>query len=101
VGDAAGGIAKIADFGCAKDVNFQETQTFIIGTFMYFAPEKIDEDYDEKVDVWAMAIVLYEMLTGGESPLDYDFGPQKLKDYIRNFPTHKLKPMPSFISEPC
>jgi serine/threonine protein kinase len=39
----------------------------MIGTSYYMAPELIKEDggrYGQEVDVWALGLVFYEMLTG-------------------------------------
>ena len=66
-------MVKIGDFGSVKKLNNYEEHTANVGTGLYFAPEKLDAYYDEKVDVWAMGIVLYEIVTQGEHPIDFDF----------------------------
>lgn len=86
-----GGVAKIADFGCQKYIREDERQTYQIGTGQYFAPEKIKKNYDMKVDVWSMGIVLYEMLTGGEHPVEFDFEKYSLLEYMMELPHLKLK----------
>jgi len=46
VGDEiAGGIAKLGDFGTVKSVGWDTYQTYIVGTAIYFAPEKITKHY--------------------------------------------------------
>lgn len=71
-------IAKVADFGLAKAVNTatQHTATgVVIGSVSYLAPELVVKGRaDERVDVYAAGVVLYELLTGrkpheGESPI--------------------------------
>ena len=74
-----GGQVKVADFGLAKAVSAdtQHTATggVIIGTVSYLAPELVvDGTSDARADVYAVGVVLYELLTGdkpheGESPI--------------------------------
>ncbi|VAW97858.1 hypothetical protein MNBD_GAMMA21-2917, partial [hydrothermal vent metagenome] len=60
------GSVKILDFGIAKVENVNLTRTGMgVGTLAYMAPEQIHgKDVDVRVDVWALGVTLYEMLTG-------------------------------------
>ena len=70
---------KVADFGLARAVSAdtQHTATggVLIGTVSYLAPELVvDGKADARADVYAVGVVLYELLTGrkpheGESPI--------------------------------
>ncbi|MBS1812637.1 MAG: serine/threonine protein kinase [Acidobacteria bacterium] len=63
----ANGRAKLLDFGIAKnEFTPQLTQTgFVVGTVEYLAPEQINSGKaDERSDIWALGILLFEMLTG-------------------------------------
>jgi serine/threonine-protein kinase len=56
---------KIVDFGLAQVLG---THSYAAGagTYAYMAPEDFDEDArsDKQADVWALGVILYEMLTG-------------------------------------
>lgn len=57
------GMAKIGDFGFAKEV-IQTTNT-IIGTPITSAPEVLNKQaYNNKADLWSLAVVYYHMLEG-------------------------------------
>jgi serine/threonine-protein kinase len=63
----------LLDFGVAKLAEEQRplTQTGIgIGTPAYMAPEQLRnaKDVDRRADVYALGVVLYELLTGGHLP---------------------------------
>lgn len=60
---------KVADFGLARAVNAETQHTatggVIIGTVSYLAPELlVNANSDERVDVYATGVLLYELLTG-------------------------------------
>ncbi len=63
-------LVKVLDFGVAK---IRETQaeatnstTMVLGTFHYAAPEQLEvnEDLDERADIYSLGIIVYEMLSG-------------------------------------
>ncbi|MFN3219132.1 MAG: protein kinase domain-containing protein [Acidimicrobiales bacterium] len=63
------GILKIADFGIAKQVADRDSPLTVVGSIIgtpaYMAPEQADGgEIGPATDVYAMATVLYEMLTG-------------------------------------
>ncbi len=61
------GQVKIMDFGLAKmggDVHLTKTG-MTLGTAAYMSPEQArGEVVDQRTDIWAFGVVLYEMLTG-------------------------------------
>jgi serine/threonine-protein kinase len=78
------GRVKVADFGLARAVTAgSQTATWgaptgtntLIGTVAYLSPEQVEKGYaDQRSDVYAAGIVLYECLTGlqpfsGETPI--------------------------------
>ncbi|XP_071413194.1 serine/threonine-protein kinase PAK 3-like [Pithys albifrons albifrons] len=60
------GSIKLADFGlCARITPEQSTRSSTVGTAHWMAPEYITKDaYGPKVDIWALGILVIEMLQG-------------------------------------
>jgi serine/threonine-protein kinase len=62
------GVAKLTDFGLAKQCGEpgQTAQGMAVGTVFYMAPEQVRglAATDWRADLYAVGIVLYEMLTG-------------------------------------
>jgi len=60
------GLVKIVDFGLAHVVSASTaSQAGITGTIAYMAPEQaLGEMVDHRADIWALGVVLAEMLTG-------------------------------------
>lgn len=60
------GSVKIGDVGLSKYISEsrRSAQTQSVGTVYYMAPEVARGRYGREVDVYAMGIMLYEMLTG-------------------------------------
>lgn len=73
------GRVKVADFGLAKaigtDTQHTATGGVLIGTVSYLAPELVSEGTsDARADVYAVGVMLYELLTGskpheGDTPI--------------------------------
>lgn len=72
---------KICDFGgCVKIEDGQIRKTFY-GTYEYMAPGVIEgSNYDRSVDIWALGILLYELLHGN-SPYRVIDKSENVKEY--------------------
>ena len=61
-------ILKIGDFGCARQDLLNGIKnnklTAKVGSPAYWAPEIFDEElYSAKVDIWAIGVIFFEILT--------------------------------------
>lgn len=80
--DGLESVPKVLDFGIAKlHSDLEETAlsaaSALLGTYQYMAPEQLrkQRDLDERVDVYALGVVLYRMLVGtlpyhADNPVD-------------------------------
>ena len=60
------GIVKLGDYGLSKFISCSRRsgQTESIGTVHYMAPEIANGRYGKEIDIYALGVILYEMLTG-------------------------------------
>ncbi|XP_039042783.1 serine/threonine-protein kinase ATG1t-like isoform X2 [Hibiscus syriacus] len=58
-------VLKIADFGLSRSVDPGKHAQSVCGTPLYMAPEVLQfQSYDEKVDMWSLGAILFELLNG-------------------------------------
>ena len=56
---------KLTDFGFATYFQSDQPETLSLGSPLYMAPELCEErSYDNKVDVWAVGVITFVLLTG-------------------------------------
>lgn len=81
-------FAYLIDFGIARaatDTRLTGTGA-VMGSWAYMAPERFDSDADLRADVYALACVLHECLTGGP--------PFEGNSLERQYSAHKFTPPP-------
>jgi serine/threonine protein kinase len=87
--------AKITDFGVAKIMSQQMTQSGVMmGTPNYMSPEQVQgHAVDGRADQFSLAVIAYEMLTG-EKPFQADQLPALLFRIVREdpVPPQRLNP---------
>ena len=89
------GIVKIGDYGLSKFISCSQRSghTGSVGTVHYMAPEVANGRYGKEVDIYALGIVLYEMITG-----HVPFDGESLGEILMKHLT--AQPDVSMISEP-
>ena len=57
------GEAKVTDFGCASQLNSSiSLRGSLVGSIIYFSPERITEQYGWPADMWAVGCIIWEVL---------------------------------------
>jgi eukaryotic-like serine/threonine-protein kinase len=86
---ARDGRVKVTDFGIAKvaeqAAREQRLTAGLLGTLWYMAPEqlKADPGIDMRADIYALGVLLFEMLTGAvpfDGPSDYEIARKHLHE---------------------
>jgi len=91
------GTVKIVDFGLAKlaDRSLMTKEGTTLGTAAYMSPEQTRGDaVDQRADIWAMGVILYEML-GGERPFRGEYEQAIIYSILNETPTPLRKVNPS------
>jgi len=96
-------IVKVLDFGTVKDLVTKGTKLTRTGSTMgspaYMPPEQVRaEEIDQRADVWAMGVTLYELLTG-HLPFGGQSVVQTLAAILRDEPVPLRSRCPAVPSE--
>jgi serine/threonine-protein kinase len=100
------GRIKVADFGLARNITMGQTMTaessVVLGSVSYLSPEQVQRGIaDARSDVYAIGIVLFEMLLGkkpydGETPIQIAY--RHVNDRIPNVKEFKSD-IPEMIAD--
>jgi hypothetical protein len=90
-----GGIVKLGDYGLSKFISSSRRggHTESIGTFHYMAPEISRGEYGKEIDIYALGIILYEVLTG-RVPFDGESGHEIVMKHLTSLPDLSIVPQP-------
>ncbi|EDR29093.1 interferon-induced, double-stranded RNA-activated protein kinase, putative [Entamoeba dispar SAW760] len=69
---------KIGDFGLARTNTDYKSR--IVGTIGYAAPEIVTGNYDNKIDIYSLGIILYEMCLSPTTRSEFIYNLDKLKN---------------------
>lgn len=89
-------LCKLGDFGISKALSgtYEQTNTFV-GTPYYLSPELIlERPYDHMSDVWALGIVLYELMA-----LRHPFNANDMKSLMHRILRVQYDPPPLAYSD--
>ena len=89
------GEIKIGDYGLSKFIasSRRSGQTESVGTFHYMAPEIGKGSYGKEIDIYALGIILYEMLTG-RVPFDGESSQEIIMRHLTEDPDVSKLPQP-------
>jgi serine/threonine protein kinase len=87
------GVVKVGDVGLSKFIapSRRSAHTQSVGTVYYMAPEVAKGRYGREVDVYSLAVILYELLTG-RVPFDGETTAEILMKHLTERPN--LAPIP-------
>ena len=90
-------VVKIGDFGIVREFSGAPTLRTKNGdgTFLYWPPERLKYDsHGHKADVWAIGVILYEMIAG-KHPFDHEDGMKIFKNIKKN----PFNPLPKWAGD--
>jgi hypothetical protein len=81
------GLLKVGDYGLSKSMSssHRSAQTQSVGTIHYMAPEISSGNYNKSIDIYALGVILYEMLSGAP-PFDGESAQEIMMKHLMSLP---------------
>ena len=96
------GLVKIGDYGLSKFISCSRRsgQTESVGTVHYMAPEVANGRYGKEIDIYALGVILYEMLSG-RVPFEGESVGEVLMKHLTAVPdvSHLAEPYRSVVAK--
>eukprot|EP00325_Prymnesiales_sp_UTEX-LB-985_P031840 CAMPEP_0174732348 /NCGR_PEP_ID=MMETSP1094-20130205/59247_1 /TAXON_ID=156173 /ORGANISM="Chrysochromulina brevifilum, Strain UTEX LB 985" /LENGTH=660 /DNA_ID=CAMNT_0015934853 /DNA_START=28 /DNA_END=2010 /DNA_ORIENTATION=- len=94
----ANGVARLVDFGAAREGGANSFLMSMQGTPAYMAPEVAQQRAHKggPADIWALGVVLYNLVSGGAFP----FWGRSMEELKRNISASQLR-IPPHVSASC
>jgi serine/threonine protein kinase len=87
-----GETPRLADFGLARVLKSSANTSGIAGTPVYMSPETFDGRRSERSDIWAVGVILFQLLSGR-----LPFPPKDIAALIGAIVQRDPEPLPSFV----
>lgn len=90
------GVVKIGDYGLSKAISQSKGETGhseCVGTCHYMAPETSTGKYQKPIDIYAIGVILYEMVSG-RVPFDGESVGEVLMKHLTSRPDLSCLPQP-------
>ena len=94
--DDEGVIAKISDFGFARELSSSADDFEVGGTKPYMAPECFKSIFSTQSDVYAVGVIFYLLLTGA---FPYKMDEYGIEDIVEGKPWNRILKKPSYFDE--
>lgn len=93
-----GNTPRLADFGISRLMKTNSISLNAAGTPFYMSPEAFDRKRNAQTDVWAVGVMLYQMLTG-KFPFSTDSLSELMAAIVMSEPEHLPAHIPSALQE--
>lgn len=90
-----GNTPRLADFGISRVLKTTSQSSTVAGTPVYMAPEAFNGVRSAQTDIWAVGVMLYEMLAG-----QLPYPPSDYTTLVAAIITRDPAPLPEGIPEP-
>jgi serine/threonine protein kinase len=89
------GTPRLADFGISRVLKSTNHSSIVAGTPAYMAPEAFDGARSEQTDLWAVGVILYQLLSGR-----LPFPHTDMASLLAGIITREPEPLPPEIPKP-